>query len=241
MSLMLLSNYYITGNEKESFDMGNSPQLDPYDGFYDQNLDGCNKDDELIILVNNWELRDNRSSVTLFRNALEKMSIVEGVLTENKYPYRFKVKSKELFFKYIESHKKSIEDQAMLAVQRERKAWDNIYEFKKNHGEGRGYRFYCNLPSVSELDRAKAERELLVEIRDFSVGVKPPYLKPYPLFLQFSQKDETVQVIQIGSNDINSSLVFYISDIEHYKEVISSFKREAKSNEELRYWTYLEN
>ena len=51
MAVLVFGNYFETGNEADTFDVGHTPVLDGIDGFFDQSFEMSKEGDKLFFLV----------------------------------------------------------------------------------------------------------------------------------------------------------------------------------------------
>jgi len=253
VSAIIFSHYCLTGNEGADFQVGARPELDPYDGFFDQALDAVEPGAELFFLLSDpkqlprtgakWACRE-------MRDRLDKAPMITGKLVENAgAPFVFEVHKRETFLEVLGRKPLPVSNEAVIEVARHKKLW-SIYAYAKKESKecaadgrrqvGSRYRFKfaCGLPSVSSVEEALRSGFHCSPQTDF--GSQPPgEARGFALILEPVSGTSAVRVIALGDNDINSSRVFDLTDVSEYRASIRDMLERVELSEEASCWNFL--
>lgn len=243
MSALVFSHYCVTGGEGADFHVGSRPVLDPYDGFFDQALDGRNPSDVLFFLLNEgqfdavWEAQ-SPDECRVLRNRLDDSVMITGHLVEVVPSFTLHVDQRETFRDVLQRRPAPTTNEALEEVAWHRQIWQSVRAARSRMGQSYRFRFVGHLPRVSSVERALTDGLQCGCQMDF--GSRPPSgARRYPLMLEPVDDAQRVRVIAIGSNDIDSCRIFDVTDVTEYRAAIATALQEAELAEEIACWEYL--
>lgn len=232
----------MTGNEGVDFQPGSRPVLDEYDGFFDQALDTIQPGAELFFLLSDpkqLHSTGSKRSCPEMRPYLDHAPMITGRLLENAAGhFVFEVHKRETFSEVVRRKPLSVHNEAVSEVARHKKIWECAAESRRKMGSHYRFKLVCGLPSLSSVELALHTGFHCSPQMDFSS--EPPAEAPNgTLFLEPLAGTSVVRVIALGDNDINSSRVFDLTDVNEYREAIRGMLNRASFKEEANCWNSL--
>lgn len=261
MSAIVFSRYHAIGDEGADFQPGTRVLLDPYDGFFDEALDAVEPGTELFFLLSDPRQLPRTGAKRPCREMREQLNrapMITGRLVENAGgAFVFEVHKRETFQEVVGRKPLPVSNEAITEVARYKKFWEQAAESRRSTGSRYRFRFVCGLPSVASVEEALRSGFHCSPQKDF--GSYPPLLhqppssnglwwsgKPYggharafPLFLERLSGTSGVRVIALGDNDIDSSRVFDLTDVNEYRASIRGMLDRAELKEEASCWNFL--
>lgn len=241
MSALVFSHYHITGNEGAAFDVGNRPQLDEFDGFYDQALATTKSGDRLVVLVNDGQLTPKTTTCRELRGVLDQTPIVTGHIDRDcvwpgDHPLLFHIDDRMSFREMVQRKPAPMENECIAEVGRIGRIWESVRQVKETNPDYT-FGFVCRLPTVASIRRSHEHGMLCVPQLDF--GLRRPSPRGFPLLVEPSFDGQCVRVIVLGSNDVDSCRVFDVTDVDQYCDELRRVRRAATLPEEISCWDHL--
>jgi hypothetical protein len=221
--------------------------LDEYDGFFDQALDGVIPGDKLFFLLDEGRLSaPSKVGVPTacheMRDRLNKSLMITGHIVEaGNSPFVLHIDKRETLWEVLQGKPFPTCNEALPELDRVRKIWQAVADSKRTMGHDYRFRFVCQLPCVSRIERAINDGSVCDPQMDF--GSQPPTAsKGFPLFLdalETSGGASWVRVLALGDNDIDSCRVFDVTSVAQYRDAICVSLDKAQSMEEATCWRHL--
>lgn len=232
MAVLVFGNYFVTGNEADTFHVGHAPVLDGIDGFFDQSFEMSNEGDELFFLVTDGglgsEMKVAAGDPRRFRDRLDLAPVITGTILEtNRCTYaRCRVDRRELFGAVYGRKAMAINNEVLDEVGRYDVIWARVRTAIERMGSAYRYTLSCQLPPISALKGS---------LRQGIVGLQPD--RQTILLVEPLQSTPVVRVIALGDNDIGSSRIFDITDTEEYQATVQRRLDAAVLPDEVKFWT----
>lgn len=234
MAVLVFSNYFETGNEADTFDVGHTPVLDGIDGFFDQSFEMSKEGDELFFLVTDdglgSEMNVAARNPRRFRNRLDLAPVITGtILDTDRCTYaRCRVDRRELFGAVYDRKVMPTTNEVLDEVGRYEVIWAGVRTAIERMGSAYRYALSCQLPPLS------AVRDCL---HHGLIGLQPD--RKTILLVEPLQSTPVVRVIALGDNDIGSSRIFDITDTEEYQATVQRCRDAAVLPDEAKFWNAL--
>jgi hypothetical protein len=234
MAVLVFGNYFETGNEADTFDVGHTPVLDGIDGFFDQSFEMSKAGDELFFLVTDdglgSEMKVAARNPRRFRDRLDLAPVITGtILDTNRCTYaRCRVDRREIFGALYGRKVMPTTNEVLDEIGRYEGIWAGVQSAIERMGSAYRYTLSCQLPPIS------AVRDCL---RLGLVGVERD--RESILLVEPLPSSQVVRVIALGDNDIGSSRIFDITDLEEYQATVQRRRDAAVLPDEAKFWTAL--
>jgi hypothetical protein len=249
MPAVVFGRYHLIGNEGADFQVGNRLVLDPYDGFFDQNLDSVKVGDFLFFLLDSCKLEMPRQKAPEqgqcreIREGLDPMPMISGRIVEfANGQHTFEVDTRETFRDVLRRKPAGNVNEAVSEIEEYRTIWTSALRGREQFGQSYRFQLVVRLPRVSDVERALDDEFRCVPQMNF--GEAPPrsetfWQRGYPLFIERIAATSSVRVIALGSNDIDSCRIFDLTDLKDYRNSIQTALEQATSIEETNCWRHL--